>query len=89
MRLAELARAREVEVVEAVDQLLLRELVDVLLERKVDLRALVVDERLLHDVEDALLGHALAQPRLDLRVLEVEEVPGVVPANPSFLIVLQ
>ena len=36
-------------------------------------------KRLLLDHADALPGHALAQPLLDLGVLEVEEVPRVVP----------
>jgi hypothetical protein len=41
----------------------LRELVDVLLEGKVDVAAAVGDEALLLDDADALARHALAQPR--------------------------
>ncbi len=52
---------------------------NVFLERKVDLSALVGDEGPLLDHADALPGHALSQPRLDLGVLEVEEVTRVVP----------
>ena len=37
------------------------------------------DEGLLVDDADLLAGHAFAEPLLDLRVLEVEEVPRVVP----------
>ncbi len=53
------ARAREVDVVQAVDELVLRELVDVLLEGEVDEAALVGDEALLLDDADALAGHAV------------------------------
>ena len=79
------ARAREVEVVQAVDELGLRELVDVLLEREVDAPPAVGDEALLLDDPDVLPGHPVAKPLLDLGVLEVEEVARVVPdeARPS------
>jgi hypothetical protein len=53
--------------------------VDVLLEGEVDELAAEGDERLLVDHADALSRHAVAQPLLDLGVLEVEEVPRVVP----------
>jgi hypothetical protein len=71
--------AREVHVVQAVDELVLRELVDVLLKREVDERAVVVDEALASDGAHHLALHPLAQPGLDVRVLEVEEVARVVP----------
>ena len=71
--------AGEVEVVEALDELVLRELVDVLLEREIDHPPAVGDLRRPRDRPDLLPLHPLAQPRLDVGVLEVEEVPGVVP----------
>ncbi len=77
--------AREVEIVQAVDEVLLGELVDVLLEGEVDPSIAERDERLLVDREDALPRHPLAEPRLDVLVLEVEEVAGVVPDEPLLL----
>ena len=85
VRLLLARRDCEVEVVEAVDEVLLRELVDVLLEREVDGVAFEVDERLAVDLPDVLPRHVVAEPRLDLGVLEVEEVPGVVPDEPLLL----
>ena len=76
---------REVEVVEAVDEVRLRQLVDVLLEGKVDRVALELDEGFLLDVPDILALHARTEPRLDLGVLEVEEVARVVPDEPFLL----
>jgi single stranded DNA-binding protein len=73
------ARAREVEVVQALDELVLRQLVDVLLEGEVDLPSRAYEMNDFFSTVRILPRHALAQPRLDVRVLEVEEVPGVVP----------
>ncbi len=69
----------KVEVVEAVDEVFLRELVDVLLERKVD-EAIGEEDAavLLHD-EHALIAHARDELALDLGMLEVEEVARVIP----------
>jgi hypothetical protein len=54
-------------------------LVDVLLEGKVDPLAPVGDEALLLHRANVLSWHARAQPRFDVWVFEVEEVPRVVP----------
>ena len=74
-----LARRAEEQVDQALEELVVRELVDVLLEREVDVAARVADEALLDDRAHVLAGHARAQPRLDRRILEVEEVAGVIP----------
>src|SRR5580658_4048985 len=66
---------------QTVDELVLRELVDVLLEGEIDRGPLVSNEALLLDRQDALRGHSLAEPGLDLGVLEVEEVARVVPGE--------
>ena len=57
----------------------MRQLVDVLLERKVDVAPGVADRAALDDGANILAGHPRAQPGLDRRVLEVEEVARVVP----------
>ena len=64
---------------QAVDEFVLRQLVDVLLEREIDEPPAVRDERPLLNGAHLLAGHALAQPALDLGMLEVEEVARVVP----------
>jgi hypothetical protein len=74
--------AGEEQVVEAVDELVLRKLVDVLLEGEVHQAPAVRDERALLDHADLLARHARPQPALDLGVLEVEEVSRVVPYEP-------
>ena len=71
--------AREIEVHQAVDELFFGELVDVLLEGKIDATAAVRDVAQLLHRADVLTGHALAQERLDFGVLEVEKVTRVVP----------
>jgi hypothetical protein len=65
--------------VQALQELVERQLVDVLLEREVHHLAGVVDAAVLLHLEDALVAHAGHQLGLDLRVAEVEEVPRVVP----------
>jgi hypothetical protein len=67
---------------QALDELGLGELMDVLLERKVDERARVRDERTLLDHVHALAFHAGAEPRFYLRMLEMEEMARVVPDEP-------
>src|SRR5690606_14240997 len=69
----------EVERQQAVDEVVPLELVDVLLEREVDVAAAVADERPLLDRANLGARHPRAQPGLDLWVAEVEEVAGVVP----------
>jgi len=64
---------------EALQELLGGELMDVQLEREVDVSARIADLRAPLDGADVLPGHALSQPLLDRRVLEVEEVARVVP----------
>src|SRR6202034_4185035 len=75
----------EVEVGQALDELGLWELVDVLLEREIDELSPVGDEALLLDRPDVLSRHPLPQPRLDVGVLEVKEVPRIVPGEPRLL----
>jgi len=72
-------RILEVEIGQALEELVERQLVDVLLERKVDVAPGVADERELLDRAHLLARHPGAQPCLDLRILEVEEVAAVVP----------
>ena len=72
---------REVEVVQTLDELRLRELVNVLLERKIDLLSGVGNARALLDGADVLSFHPCTEPRFDFRVLEVEEVTRVVPGE--------
>src|SRR5258708_4859429 len=52
---------------------------DVFLKGKIDELAAVRNERSLVDDAHLLVAHARAEPRLDLRVAEMKEVPGVVP----------
>ena len=80
-----LAGRPEVELVQALDELGLRQLVDVLLEREVDVAARIADRRQLRDRPDVLARHARAQPRLDRGILEVEEVARIVPHEPGAL----
>src|SRR5690606_18529650 len=76
------ARRPEEQRDEALQELVLRQLVDVLLEWKVDIAAGVADLRDALDGADVLAGHPRAQPRFDRRVLEVEEVTRIVPHEP-------
>src|SRR5262245_25844266 len=52
---------------------------DVLLKGKIDLPALVFDERSLLDLADLLPRHPLAKPRLDPGMFEMKEMSRVVP----------
>jgi hypothetical protein len=72
-------RAREIQVVQTVDDVLLWQLVDVLLKGEVDLSALEGHERLLLDAANVLPRHARAEPHFDVAILEVKEVARVVP----------
>ena len=69
----------EVELDQALEELVVRQLVDVGLEREVDVAAGVADRGTAEDGADVLARHPRAQPGLDRGVLEVEEVAGVVP----------
>ena len=68
---------------QALEELVERQLVDVLLEREVDVAPGVTDLRDALDRAHVLSRHPRAQPRLDARILEVKEVPRVVPDEPG------
>ena len=67
------------EVVEAVDKLLFRKLVDVFLERIFDKDVLVFDFGVFDRFDDVVGGHVAHDHLLDIFVLEMEEVAGVIP----------
>jgi len=69
----------EVQLDQAVEEVVVRQLVDVLLEREVDVAAGIADRAAPDHGADLVAGHAGAQPGLDRRVAEVEEVARVVP----------
>jgi hypothetical protein len=63
----------------ALEELGVRQLVDVFLKRKIDISSRVPDRAALDHGADLLPRHSRAQPRLDLGVAEVKEVARVVP----------
>ena len=77
--------SREVQVMQAIDELVPGQLVDVLLKGKIDERAAVGNERaLLHD-PNLLVRHPGAEPGFDFGMLEVKEVTRIVPGKPGAL----
>ena len=67
------------EVVEAVDKLLFRKLVDIFLEWIFDKDVLVFDFGVFDRFDDVVGGHVAHNHLLDIFVLEMEEVAGVIP----------
>jgi predicted RNA-binding protein with PIN domain len=64
---------------QTIDEVGTRELMNVFLEREIDVAAGEANERALVNGSNVLPGHAIPQPALDLWTAKMEEVPGVVP----------